>query len=551
MKCDLLQTAGRVILFVLLFIIVVPWGTLNPVQLQTIGTEVQRALQTQDRIRVIVVLKSPAGIGLTLADRSRAVQQAQDQALASVSIGDFQVAHRFAAVPALAGITTARGLAALLASSAVERVDLDAPGSGGLAQSVPQIKADLLRNIGLTGNGVTIAVLDSGIDSDHLDLSDAKVDERCFCSGGGGCCPNGLPTQSGAGAAEDNHGHGTNVTGIITGNGRVAPVAVAPGTNIVAIKVLDANNSFCCSSDVIAGLDYILANRPDVKVVNMSLSTFATFAGDCDNATAFTMAFANAVNALTSNGVSIFASSGNSGLPARMGAPACVANTISVGAVDEGENVAAFSNSGPTLDLLAPGVRVTAAGIGGGISTFTGTSMASPHAAGTAALLLEAYPGISPADILNALKGTGVMRVDPKNGLSHPRIDAEAAFLSLNGRATVSGEIYADGIPVVGRSVSFENIATGASTTTMTDAAGHYEFTSVVNGTYKIRVRVKVPPSAIVSGNVKANGRPEAGKPVLLRPIPVIGTTDANGNFAFSRVAEGSYNIIVRRVDVP
>jgi subtilisin family serine protease len=171
----------------------------------------------------------------------------------------------------------------------------------------------------------------------------------------------------------------------------------------------------------------------------MSLCTFATFAGDCDNATAFTMAFASAVNALISNGVSVFASSCNSGLPTRMGAPACVANTISVGAVDDGDNVAAFSNSSPTLDLLAPGVGVIAAGIGGGISTFTGTSMASPHAAGTAALLLEAYPGLSPADILNALKGTGVMRVDPKNGLSHPRIDAEAAFLSLNGRATVSG----------------------------------------------------------------------------------------------------------------
>jgi subtilisin family serine protease len=551
MKCDLLQSVGRVTLFILLFGIVVPWSDLTPVQVQTIGTEVQRALQTQDRIRVIVALKLPVGTGLTLADRGRAVQQAQNQVLENVSRDDFQVMHRYTAVPALAGITTARGLAALLASSAVERIDLDAPGSGGLAQSVPQIKADLLRNIGLTGNGVTIAVLDSGIDSDHLDLSDAKVDEQCFCSGGGGCCPNGLPTQSGPGAAEDDNGHGTNVTGIITGNGQVAPVAVAPGTNIVAIKVLDANNSFCCSSDVIAGLDYILANRPDVRIVNMSLCTFATFAGDCDNATAFTMAFASVINMLTSNGISVFASSCNSGLPNQMGAPACAANTISVGAVDDGDNVAAFSNSGPTLDLLAPGVGVTAAGIGGGISTFTGTSMASPHAAGTAALLLEAYPGLSPADILNALKGTGVIRIDPKNGLSHPRIDAEAAFLSLNGRATVSGEIFTDGLPVVGRTVSFESIDTGASTTTMTDAAGHYEFTSVANGTYKIRVRVKVPPSAIVSGNVKANGRPEAGKPVLLRPIPVRGSTDANGNFTFSKVAQGSYNIIVRRVDVP
>jgi subtilisin family serine protease len=441
MKCYLLQPIIRVILFALLLSIAVAWGTLIPVQVQTVDTEVQRALQAQDRVRVIVALKLPAGTGPALADRRSAAQQAQEQVLASVGIDDFQVMRRYDALPALAGITTARGLAALLANSAVERVDLDVPGSGGLAGTVPQIRVNSLHKLGLTGNGVTIAVLDSGIDRDHPDLSDALIDEKCFCSGEGGCCPNGLPTQSGAGAAEDDHGHGTNVTGIIRGRGQVAPVAVAPRTNIVAVKVLDANNGFCCSSDVIAGLDYILAKRPEVKIINMSLGTFATFAGDCDNATAFTMLFASAINALASNGVSVFASSGNSGLPNQMTAPACVANTISVGAVDEVDNVAFFSNSGPTLDLIAPGVRVTAAGIGGGTSTFTGTSMASPTAAGTAALLLEAFPGLSPADILSALKGTGVMRFDPKNGLSHPRIEAKAAFISLYIGATVSGEV--------------------------------------------------------------------------------------------------------------
>ncbi len=431
-------------LFALLSGVFAGWNMIIPAQAQTVGTEVHNALLAQDEVRVIVFLKLPVGRGQTLDHQGMAIQQVQDQALANVAADDFQVVHRYAAVPALAGLITARGLEGLLASPAVERIDLDAPGSRGLAQTVPHINADVLQNVhGLTGDGVTVAVLDSGIDSGHPDLSDALGGEQCFCSGGGGCCPNGSPTQSGAGAAEDDNGHGTNVSGIITGAGTVAPVAVAPGANIVAIKVLDANAAFCCSSDVVAGLDWIIVNRPDVKVINMSLGTFATFAGDCDTATSFTMSFASAINTLTNNGVSVFAASGNESLPDEMRAPACIANANSVGAVDDSDNVASFSNSGPTLDLLAPGVGVTAAGIGGGTSTFTGTSMAAPHAAGTASLLLEAFPGLSPATILSALKETGVTLSDPKNGLSHPRIDAEAAFLSLNINIDTDG----DGVP--------------------------------------------------------------------------------------------------------
>jgi subtilisin family serine protease len=547
---NILQSVGIVYLFALLFGIIVPWGTLIPGHVQTTVTEIDRALQSENRVRVIVALKLPAITGLSLADRSRAAQQAQDRVLASVDINDFKVVYRYASVPALAGMINARGLAALRASSDVERVDLDAPGSGNLAQSVPQIKADILHNYGLTGNGVTIAVLDSGIDRDHMDLSDSLVGEQCFCSGGTGCCPNGLSIQSGPGAAEDDNGHGTNVTGIITGNGQVAPVAVAPGANIFAIKVLDSNNSFCCSSDVIAGLDYILTNRPDVKIVNMSLGTSATFVGDCDNDTAFTLAYASVINALTSSGVSVFASSGNDRLQNRMEAPACIANSFSVGAVDNADNVAPFSNSGPTLDLLAPGVGVTAAGISGGTSTFTGTSMASPHAAGTTALLLEAFPQLLPADIINILKNTGVPLVDQKNGLSHPRIDAEAAYLS-SAAATVSGEVFINGLPVAGRTVTFENIATGERTTNITDTAGRYVFTSVATGTYRIRFTLRLSPGATISGIVKANGFPEAGKRVVLNPVPVIATTDTDGSFKFGRLPEGRYSIVIRRVDLP
>jgi len=195
--------------------------------------------------------------------------------------------------------------------------------------------------------------------------------------------------------------------------------------------VLDANNEFCCSSDVIAALDWVASNRPDVKVVNMSLGTFETYTGECDSADAVTMAFAGAIDALTQNGVAVFASSGNDSLTNAMSAPACIGNTISVGAVNVFNQVRFNSNSDTTLDLLAPGAFIVSAGLGGGTATKSGTSMASPHAAATAALLLQAFPSLSPAETEVTLEATGLPINDPKSGVTTPRINAGAAFLSL------------------------------------------------------------------------------------------------------------------------
>ena len=167
-----------------------------------------------------------------------------------------------------------------------------------------------MQALGFNGQGVTVAILDSGVDTDHPDLADDLDGQACFCSslsGEGGCCPNGLSSQTGPGAAEDDHGHGSNVAGIVTSNGVRAHAGVAPKAKIVAIKVIDRNNRFCCSSDVLAGLDWILTNRPDVDIVNMSLGTFTTYSGDCDGASATTMAFSSAINALRATGVLSFA----------------------------------------------------------------------------------------------------------------------------------------------------------------------------------------------------------------------------------------------------
>lgn len=88
--------------------------------------------------------------------------------------------------------------------------------------------------------------------------------------------------------------------------GTVAPLGGAPDADVIAVKVLDSSNSFCCSSDVVAGMDWVLNNHPETGVVNMSLGTFALFAGDCDTTNAVTIAFATAVNALTANGTTVF-----------------------------------------------------------------------------------------------------------------------------------------------------------------------------------------------------------------------------------------------------
>jgi hypothetical protein len=211
------------------------------------------------------------------------------------------------------------------------------------------------------------------------------------------------------------------------------------------MKVLDSSNGFCCTSDIVAGLDWVHSNRPDVDIVNMSLGTFALFSGTCDTAAAFTIALNTAVNNLHNNGVPVFASSGNEGSGTLMTAPACVTNAISVGAVWDGnvgsrtilgctdatttaDQVTCFSNSNSVTDLFAPGAPTTSAGVGGGTSTFFGTSQASPLAAACAALLLEAEPGLSSAETRAAIKTSPVPVTDATNGLSFPRLDCEEAL---------------------------------------------------------------------------------------------------------------------------
>ena len=349
-----------------------------------------------------------------------------------------RVAHVYRAVNGFAAQVTAAGLAALAARPEVEAVELDGVGTTALDHTVSRIRADRVQARGVDGTGVVIAVIDTGVDSAHPDIADALVREECFCREGAvdgsvraACCPNGTARQSGAGSAASVDPHGPHVAGIAVSRGRVAPRGVAPGARLVAVRVLDEHNRGFFS-DWIAALDWIASERPDVRVVNMSLVSARDFAGDCERGCSGQVGcttnrlFAEVIDRLWERGTLVFAASGNDGRSNAMSAPACVTHAVSVGAVDDADALARFTNRSPTLDLVAPGVDVLSDGLTDGLARLSGTSMASPHAAGTAALLLSARPGLSAAQVVELLAGSGVAVDDGARRV--PRVDAFAAL---------------------------------------------------------------------------------------------------------------------------
>ncbi len=414
--------------------------------------------------RVIVALRPEAGAAdAGRADRRPArptrdrIRARTDAVLAGLPPSEFRRRRRYANVQAIAGEVSARGLERLLAHPEVLSVALDEGGSGHLAEARPLIHAPALERYGFSGDGVQIALLDSGVALAHPDLGPAVIAEQCFCNDlGNGCCPNGNTTQSGAGSAQDDHGHGSNVAGILTSDGIQAPPGVAPDAELVALKVLDSFNGFCCTSDLIDALDWVLTNRPDVDLVNMSLGTFSTFTGDCDAANAATLALADAVDALRANGVLTVASAGNISSSTRMPAPACLSNVISVTAVwdanvgpqfvdDVGptgagcndltttaDKITCFSNHNSSTDLFAPGALMLSAGLVTPTASFSGTSQAAPMLTGCLAALIEAAPASSTAQRLAAIATSPKQITDSRNGLTHPRLDCRAALLTLS-----------------------------------------------------------------------------------------------------------------------
>ncbi|TDU42760.1 peptidase inhibitor I9 [Gelidibacter sediminis] len=231
------------------------------------------------------------------------------------------------------------------------------PGSGGSTEEQQLPYGTIRVGGGTTASSHTAWVIDSGVDLDHPDLNVDVTRSRTFLGG------NSTP--------DDQNGHGTHVAGTIGAlNNSIGSVGVAPGTLIVAVRVLDRRGSGS-TSGVIAGVDYVAANANSNDVANMSLGGGVSTALD------------NAVLAASSS-LKFALAAGNESDDANNHSPARVNgnNIYTISAMNSSDNWASFSNYGSAVDYCAPGVSVYSTWKNGGYNSISGTSMAAPHAAG-------------------------------------------------------------------------------------------------------------------------------------------------------------------------
>ncbi|WP_328907615.1 S8 family serine peptidase [Streptomyces sp. NBC_00234] len=252
--------------------------------------------------------------------------------------------------------------------------------------STRQIGAPHAWSKGLTGKGVTVAVLDSGADANHPDLAGAISVSKDFTGTGEG----------------DGNGHGTHVAATVAGRGSAYPGA-APGASLAIGKVLDSAGRGSDSS-VLAGMEWA-AKDVHADVVSMSLGGTDTQGTDPLEA---------AVDTLSATTGTLFViAAGNSGAARTISSPGSADAALTVGAVDSTGALASFSSRGPRTgdygvkpEIAAPGVDITAAAPGGGYATMSGTSMATPHVAGAAAILAQQHPDWTGQQLKDALVGS-------------------------------------------------------------------------------------------------------------------------------------------------
>lgn len=435
-----------------------------------VGARLERALRQtlpNQGIAIGVTLRADDLPGAGSA-RGAAIGARRARVLAAVPLASFRAGRMYPMLSGFSGRAQRRAIEALRRHPEVVSIYLDGIVHAELAEGVPLVGAPAAHALGFTGIGVTVAVLDTGIDVDHPDLQGAIVAEQCFCDDNPaprrGCCPNGKPTESGAGSARDDDGHGTNVAGIVASRGIVASPGVAPAADLVAVKVL-AQNGSGSFSDVASGLDWALANwlAFGIRAVNLSLGDGEEY----NDPTLFPCAgtnVANAIQSLNAAGVAVFIASGNEGFDNGISFPACVTGAISVGGVyDAGlgsvswcanaactstlctdaptsaDRFVCHTNSDELLDLLAPDWRTTTPDLGGGVVAIGGTSAASPYAAGEAALLLQADGSLTPAGLLTLLQAHGPGVTNPDNGLSFVRAAVDGALAELTGDTDLDG----------------------------------------------------------------------------------------------------------------
>jgi len=442
--------------------------------------------------RVIVGLNAdfvPEGRLQAAAAASQRQEITNSQASLMASLAGLSAVehHRFRYIPFLALEAGASALKRLASSPTVVSLEEDRPEPPVMFSSNSVIGSPDAWAAGYEGTGWTVAVLDTGVDKTHPFFATRSkvVSEACYSSTvqphSNSVCPGGLgastATGSGLNCPLDVEGcaHGTHVAGSVAGDDQSGPnFGVARSSDIIAIQVfsrVDNTQNFrpCANSpcalayvsDQVAGLErvYELRNEFNIAAVNMSLG-----GGDykdpaeCDSSQASRKA---AIDTLRSVGIATVVASGNSGSKDSVSTPACISSAVSVGATTDGDSVSWFSNVADFLNLLAPGSSITSSVPGGGVSTWDGTSMATPHVAGAWAVLKEKAPAADVATILAALRDTGTPVDDQRSSGTVTDMRRINVDLALNEFGEFLPEF--DSTPPAGSPFDFGAVVVGSA----------------------------------------------------------------------------------------
>ena len=369
------------------------------------------------------------------------------------------------------------------------------------------------------GSGVKVYVVDTGVRSTHAELSGRVAAGADFVGDNNG--------------TNDCHGHGTHVAATVAGT----TYGVAKYATIVPVRVLDCLGSGS-SSGIIAGLDWIATNNgAGAAVVNMSLG--GTVQPDLDAA----------VQRVIDAGIPVAIAAGNSNVDACATSPAHVTAAVTVAATDAADTRASWSNWGTCVDVFAPGVAITSAWYTSDVatSTISGTSMASPHVAGVLALMRQAAPALTPAQLASNLKSAATANIVTTPGVGTPNLlaysappaqstTAPLAVVSTTLAAAVAAAPYSTQVYATGGKAPYAfSVATGTlpAGLVLSTSTGVISGTPATAGTYPLTVKVADTAGSAVTATLTIVVQPAPTPLVFDVPTPPAATAGVTYSYTF------------------
>jgi subtilisin family serine protease len=426
-------------IMILISLLLVNMAFVNSETNNKISSDVYKNLEKNDEVRVIVEIKEPNPekgfiIKSKKSDYEIEIEKEEIKDEIKQDVGENNIKHEFYNKISLE--VSQEGLKKLNKNTNVETVSLVGKMYAFLQDSVPLINATRtwplqISGINLTGIKDTVCIVDTGVNFNHPDL--IGKNKTCVIDCIGKACVENC-------SVGDDHGHGTHVAGIVGANESIKGVGI--GISLIGVKVLNAAGGGN-TDDVYAGIDWCVDNSAtyNISVISMSL-------GDCTNHSTYCNNDGSVIhiNAAVAKNISVVIAAGNgpggncppTGLSNVDGpsAPACVENATAIGAVSKSDVIT--YQRGNLFEIMAPGISINSTKSTGGYELRSGTSMATPHAAGAFAIIRQAFRLMNnriptPLEIRNILNSTGKIIYDSGGtNLNFSRINIYAAVISLD-----------------------------------------------------------------------------------------------------------------------